>query len=160
MMQACHLNTMLTYVDKTSDLQAQSDLACGIDVAYLATSWDSGMFREPTWAEAGVSYLFCSVDLPHSDLMTTCKLSKQRSCRVLGHVVAAWRSVRGRVRPSSGSLWINKTKYMYFSLSLGMFGQSKYRRKFHSSGQSHLLNTANFSSKFQSQFSFRANYRL
>ena len=63
MMQACHLNAMLTYVDKTSDLQAQSDLACSIDVAYLhvATSRDSGMFREPTWAEAGVSYLFCSV---------------------------------------------------------------------------------------------------
>ena len=38
MMQACHLNAMLMYVDKASDLRAQSNLACGIDVAYLATS--------------------------------------------------------------------------------------------------------------------------
>ena len=38
MMQACHLSAMLTYVDKASDLRAQSDLAWGIDVAYLAMS--------------------------------------------------------------------------------------------------------------------------
>ena len=40
MMQECHLYAVLMYmyVDKTSDLRAQSDLACGIDVAYLAMS--------------------------------------------------------------------------------------------------------------------------
>ena len=32
MMQTCHLNAMLTYVGKTSNLRAQSDLACCIDV--------------------------------------------------------------------------------------------------------------------------------
>ena len=93
-MQACHLNAMLTYVHKMSELQAQSDLACGIDVAYLATSCKETVRRFvriedlPTWAEVVVSCLFCSVDLPHGD---------HRSCEVAGHVVAPQRSLSGQV---------------------------------------------------------------
>ena len=62
------------HVDKTSDLRAQSDLACGIDVAYLAVSCKETVRRFvrieylTTWVESRVSCLFCSVDLPHHNL--------------------------------------------------------------------------------------------
>jgi len=68
--------SMPCYVDKKSELRAQSDLACGIDVMYLAMSCKKtvrGFTRIeylPSWAEAGVSCLFCLVDLPHSDHMS------------------------------------------------------------------------------------------
>jgi len=78
MMQVCHLNPMLTYVDKTNDLLAQSYLAWGIDVAYLATSCRETVrcfmrienLYVPTWTEAGVICLFCLVDLPHGNLLS------------------------------------------------------------------------------------------
>lgn len=60
MMEACHFNTMLTYVDKSSDLRAQSDLAsaCGVKVAHVATSSKKTVrcFARieylPTWARS------------------------------------------------------------------------------------------------------------
>ena len=64
---------MLMYVDKTSELSAQSDLVCGIDVPYLALSCKetvksfARIENLPTWAE--VSCLFRSLDLPYGNLI-------------------------------------------------------------------------------------------